>query len=110
MKEKLICYVASPVKNVLELENYTPKAWQRVIDMAESGCKEVKEMGYIPLSSVLLFAKVYCEERQREEALQDGLALLSRCHCFYEVKSVYKSEGVQKEKEVAIDLGLTLLN
>lgn len=110
MEEKLICYVASPVKNVLELENYTPKAWQRVMDIAESGCKEVKEMGYIPLSPVLLFARVYCEESEREEALEDALALLSRCHCFYEVKSAYKSEGVQKEREVAIGLGLTLLN
>ncbi|ANV98306.1 hypothetical protein BBW65_07105 [Helicobacter enhydrae] len=107
---KLICYVASPVKNILELENYTPKAWQRVMDMAESGCREVKERGYIPLSPVLLFAKVYCEEKQREEALKDGLALLAKCHCFYEVKSAYKSEGVAKEREVAIDLGLALLN
>lgn len=107
---KLICYVASPVKNILELENYTPKAYQRVIAMAESGCREVKKMGYIPLSPVLLFIKVYCEESEREEALKDGLALLSKCHCFYEVKSAFKSEGMQKEREVAIDLGLTLLN
>lgn len=107
---KLICYVASPLKNILELENYTPKAWQRAIDLAENGCRAVKEMGYIPLSPVLLFAKVYCEEKQREEALKDGLALLSKCHCFYEVKSAYKSEGMQKEREAAKDLGLTLLN
>lgn len=110
MDSKLICYVASPVKNVLELENYTPKAWQRVMELAENGCKEVKEKGYIPLSPVLILAKVYCEKSEREEALKDGLALLSKCHCFYEVKSAFKSEGMQKEREMARDLGLTLLN
>ncbi|WP_305862489.1 DUF7768 domain-containing protein [Helicobacter cholecystus] len=109
-EEKLICYVASPLKNVLELDNYTPKAWERVMELAENGCRAVKEMGYIPLSPVLLFAKVYCEESEREKALKDGLALLGRCHCFYEVKSAYKSEGMQKEREVAKQLGLTLLN
>lgn len=106
---KKICYVASPVRSVLEIEDYSPAGYERVIALALQGCKEVKKRGYIPLSSVLLFMNIYSERIEREEALFDGLALLTRCDCFYEVKSAYISEGIVEEREFAQKLGLKIL-
>lgn len=110
MSEKLICYVASPVKNILELFEYRPEGYERVVKLAEMGCQEIKKRGFIPLSPVLSFLRAYREESERDEALEDGLTLLSRCHCFYEVKSAYKSEGVKRERKVAQELGLQILD
>ena len=106
---KKICYVASPVRSILELEDYSPMGYEKVMALALEGCKEVKKKGYIPLSPVLLFMNIYSEKIEREEALNDGLALLTRCDCFYEVKSAYISEGIVEEREFAQKLGLKIL-
>lgn len=109
-EKRLICYVASPVRSVLELHDFRPEGYKRARELAILGASEVKNKGFIPLSPVLLFLHVYFEGSERAKALEDGLALLSRCHCFYEVKSTYESEGIKKEKEVALSLGIQLLN
>ena len=106
---KKICYVASPVKSILELEDYSPMGYDRVRALALEGCKEVKKRGYIPLSPVLLFMNIYSEKIERKEALNDGFMLLTRCDCFYEVKTTYISEGIVEEREFAQKLGLKIL-
>lgn len=64
--------------------------------------KQVKELGYIPISTPLMFLGVYEEPKERELAMRAGLMVLATCNAFaYRVCDLLLSEGMREELEEA---------
>lgn len=109
MKETMrLVYVASPYA---AFKSGKVNADFMACMVAKEECRKVKEAGYIPLSPVLAFSGVFSEE-QRDEVLKAGLELLSHCSYvyFYDLHpDAFNSEGMQKEREYARELGISEL-
>lgn len=110
-KNKL-AYIASPVKVYFERyidkeianEHAYLKALQNVREF-----KRIYENKYIPISTPLMFLKVYDENTEREEAFKAGLEILKKCDIFvYNVNDYIKSKGIRDEYKLAKELGLKI--
>lgn len=105
--EKCKCYIASPVRPVLE--DYKARgldereAITQIEYFAHQGCWAVKEGGSIPVSPILAFMGVYSEYEEREKIEEACETLLKCCQMLFVVDTPYNqySNGIKKEIEVA---------
>lgn len=100
-----LCYVCSPIRSYYERGR---------ADQAKAHAKElalkVKAMGYIPISTPLLFIDIYKEGEEREEALRASLRVLTTCHALaYRECDLIISEGIKCEVEEAKARGMEVI-
>lgn len=94
-------YVASPV--AYYFRNYGEiKGLKFARRHAIAVCREIKALGYIPISAPLLFLGVYNETQERDLAMNAGLMVLESCDAFaYRECDLILSEGIQEELKEA---------
>lgn len=104
-----LCYVCSPIKHYWSLENVSnPSALAKAHAMQLA--REVKALGYIPISAPLMFLGVYSEPLEREEALRASLRVLTTCHALaYRECDLLISEGIKCEVEEARLRGMEVI-
>lgn len=103
-----LLYVASPIAAFYNNPSIKdPQA--QCQDYARNLCSVVKKAGFIPVNAALNFVGVYSEENEREVAMECAFELLKRCDAIaYTEQDYLISSGIQKEVELAKELGMDI--
>ena len=103
-----LCYVCSPIQYYYQLSE--AHAMKLAKAHAMQLAREVKALGYIPISAPLMFLGVYREPLERELALRASLRVLSTCQALaYKECDLIISEGIKCEVEEAKLRGIEVI-
>lgn len=99
------CYVCSVVSAWFLLNN-PREAKKRAKKEAIKRSRQVRERGYIPLSTPLMWLDCMEEKIERDLALRAGIALLKKCDAIaFSESDLMLSEGIREELEEAKIMG-----
>lgn len=102
-----LLYVASPIAVFHNNGSNNPQ--EECQDYARHLCSVAKNAGFIPVNAALNFVGVYSEENEREVALECAFELLKKCDAIaYTEQDYLISSGIQKEVELAKELGMDI--
>lgn len=105
-----LCYICSPIKHYFQFGSNHNHCLKLAKAHAMQLAREVKALGYIPISAPLMFLGVYDEPLEREEALIASLRVLTTCHALaYRECDLIISEGIKWEVEEATLRGMEVI-
>lgn len=105
-----LCYVCSPIKHYYRVASNERLAIKHAKAHAMQLAREIKALGYIPISAPLMFLGVYNEPLEREEALRASLRVLTTCQALaYRECDLLISEGIKCEVEEATLRGMEVI-
>lgn len=100
--EMKYAYVGSVVKLFYRLSAYKEEGVDMAIDHAKNMSILTKALGYVPLSTPLMFCGVYDDGKDRDLLINVGIDLMKRCHAFIFDSSLLPiSNGLNGEYELA---------
>lgn len=113
---KELCYVTSLVAHHLEFKDkiednpfgYTTQ--DAIRDNALQNSKIAKDLGYIPISTPLMWLGLYDDNNDRDLILNNCLEVLKKCNAILYKESEFEiSEGIKLEVRFAKQNGLKII-
>lgn len=100
--EMKYAYVGSVVNLFYRLSAYKEEGVDMAIAHAKNMSILTKALGYVPLSTPLMFCGVYDDVKDRDLLINVGIDLMKRCHTFiFDSRLLPISNGLNGEYELA---------
>lgn len=98
----MLAFISSPYKSVFDKVKDKGRAHSLALQYARTACKWAADIGYVPISPVLLFDGVFTED-DREQITQMCAQMVKKCEAFIYCQTPYTQEsgGMAFEQDLA---------